>query len=223
MSDKAVILLVHADSRVRLLTALELGRDFNLELAQPSDARAACEHLQPSLVILDAPADGAVQLELISDIRALNVPVLVLGENDESETHARSIALGADDFVVKPFEQDELLQRVRFLLGMEPPYTEATLVRTDGVEVDLIREIVRVHGAVIRMSEPEWALLKHLAANKGMVCLYREILAKVWQNTRDMEYLRVSAESLRKKLGDDPERPTLLLDFHGVGYRLANI
>jgi hypothetical protein len=56
-----------------------------------------------------------------------------------------------------------------------------------------------------------------------MVCLYREILAKVWRNQHDLQYLRVCAESLQAKLGDDPARPLLLLDFHGVGYCLADV
>lgn len=223
MVDKPVILLVHVDPRARLLTALELSRDFALESAPPTDARAACERLQPALVILDAPASGSVPLDLITDFRTLKKPVLVLGEDRESDIHARAVALGADDFVAKPFEEGELVRRLRFLLGMEPPYSEASIVKTDGIEVDLIREIVRSHGEVIRMSEPEWALLKYLAENKGMVCLYREILAKVWQNERDMTYLRICGESLRSKLGDNTEDPALLLDFHGVGYCLANV
>lgn len=223
MSDKPVILLVHVDPKARLMTALELSRDFELHSATPADARAVCERLQPALVVLDAPSRGPVSLELVSDFQALKKPVIVMGDDQEPDIHARAVALGADDFLVRSFEEGELVRRVRFLLGMEPPYSEASIVRTDGIEVDLIREIVLAHGEAIRMSEPEWALLKYLAENKGMVCLYREILAKVWQNKRDMNYLRVCAESLRNKLGDDAEQPILLLDFHGVGYSLANV
>jgi DNA-binding response OmpR family regulator len=223
MSDKPVILLVHVDPRVRVLAALELSRDFALESVAPADARAVCERLQPALAILDAPGHGAMPLDLISDFRTLEKPVIVLGDDREPDAHAHAIALGADDFVARPFDDGELLRRVRFLLGMEPPYAESHLVKTNGIEVDLIREIVRAHGEVVRMSEPEWALLKYLAENPGMVCLYREIRAMVWQNKRDMNYLRVCADSLRNKLGDHPEQPVLLLDFHGVGYSLASV
>lgn len=221
MTSRPIILVVDDDARTARLAALDLGAELAVEAAVRADALSWCERVQPSLIVFAPAAAGPLSLELLPALKSRDVPVVVLSPSDDTDLHAAAMRAGADDHVVTPFAEGELARHVRFLLGLDAPYSEGSQLTLNDTEIDLIREVVRVHGELVRLSKPEWELLRHLAASRGAVVLYNEILVKVWSNNRDMQFLRTCADGLRRKLGDDPEHPSIILDFHGVGFCLA--
>jgi two-component system KDP operon response regulator KdpE len=132
--------------------------------------------------------------------------------------------MGADDYLVKPFNPEELSARVRAVLrrGFRPTAGSENIVRVANVEIDLNRRLVKKGGEVVSLTRTEWMLLQHLAANAGKVMLNTELLSKVWgpEYRDDLQYLRVWVSRLRSKLEPDPSNPTIIKTLQGIGYLL---
>ena len=135
----------------------------------------------------------------------------------------RSLDLGADDYVTKPFGMEELNARIRTALrrrfqeqGTPPVY------RSGELTVDLVRRLVTLGDRDVKLSAKEFDLLRLLVSQAGRVLTHEFILREVWgpANAENVQYLRVYVRSLRQKLEADPTQPRYLLTETGVGYRL---
>jgi two-component system KDP operon response regulator KdpE len=139
------------------------------------------------------------------------------------EEKVRAFELGADDYVVKPFGMPELLARIKAALRRRvEAEAGAPVLRVGALEVDLVRRLVRVNGAEVRLSPKQYRLLQVLVTNAGKVVTHRQLLGEVWgaAHRDDVQYLRVFVQKLRRRIEADPARPTYLLTELGVGYRL---
>jgi two-component system KDP operon response regulator KdpE len=123
--------------------------------------------------------------------------------------------------VTKPFGIAELVARIRTALrhrfqaqGGEPLFRSAPL------EMDLVRRIVTVNGAEVKLSPKEYDILRLLVLHAGKVLTHRFIMQQVWGVACDVQYLRIYVRQLRQKIEADPERPALIMTETGVGYRL---
>ncbi|MDH4175080.1 MAG: winged helix-turn-helix domain-containing protein, partial [Betaproteobacteria bacterium] len=151
------------------------------------------------------------------------VPVLVLSVRSSEKEKVRAFDLGADDYVVKPFGMPELLARIRAALRRKTESEAPVPVfRVGGLEVDLVRRLVRVNQAEVRLSPKQYRLLQVLVTNAGKVVTHRQLLSEVWgaAHREDVQYLRVFVRKLRGHIEADPARPAYLLTELGVGYRL---
>jgi two-component system KDP operon response regulator KdpE len=152
------------------------------------------------------------------------VPIILLTAKDHDEDKVRGLELGADDYLAKPFNPEELSARVRAVLrrGYRPINGGENIVRAANVEIDLNRRLVKREGQVVSLTRTEWMLLQHLAANAGKVMLNTELLSKVWgpEYRDDLQYLRVWVSRLRSKLESDPARPAIIKTLQGIGYML---
>lgn len=151
------------------------------------------------------------------------VPVIVLSSRDDEAGKVMALDLGADDYVTKPFGVEELLARIRAALrhrlqrqGERPSF------RTGDLTVDLVRRVVTVRGAEVKLSPREYDLLRLLVAHAGKVLTHKMILRELWGPDADVQYLRIYVRSLRQKIEPVPERPQYLLTEQGVGYRLRS-
>jgi two-component system KDP operon response regulator KdpE len=129
---------------------------------------------------------------------------------------------GADDYVVKPFEPEELLARVRANLRRASDRgSESTVVRTDDVEIDLSRRSVTWRGERVSLRPIEMRLLETLVANRGRLLNHEELLASAWDHrpASGHQRLRLVILKLRRKLHDDAARPRLIFTEPGLGYR----
>jgi two-component system KDP operon response regulator KdpE len=136
----------------------------------------------------------------------------------------RGLEMGADDYLVKPFNPEELSARVRAVLRREfrPTIGAESIVKVRNIEIDLNRRLVKKEGEIVSLTRTEWMLLQHLAANAGKVMLNTELLSKVWgpEYRDDLQYLRVWVSRLRSKLEPDAANPTIIKTLQGIGYLL---
>jgi two-component system KDP operon response regulator KdpE len=227
MSDARVQVLV-VDDEPQIRKFLRLGLEDNgfavLEAANADAALRAAVAAQPELVVLDLGLPDREGFEVLERLREWSrVPVIVLSVRSRESEKVRAFDLGADDYVVKPFGMPELLARVRAALRrrVEAEAPEPVF-RVGALEVDLVRRVVRVNGAQVRLSPKQYRLLQILVSNAGKVVTHGQLLNDIWgaAHRDDVQYLRVFVRKLRSRIEADPARPAYLLTELGVGYRL---
>src|SRR3954447_4919168 len=194
---------------------------FSVELAHDGPAGVAlCDRVRPDLVVLDLMLPGLDGLEVCRRIqRDRQVPVLMLTARAEEEDLLVGLAVGADDYVVKPFSPRELVARVRALLRRveRRPAPPGELLRLGGLEIDPAARRVRLGGAEVHLTPTEFDLLALLAGRPGVVFSREQLLAEVW-GWRDGSGQRTvdsHVRGLRRKLGSE-----LVRTVHGIGYAL---
>ena len=198
-----------------------------LEASNGLEAMALWEREDPDLLILDIMMPRMDGLEVCRRVREYSsVPIIVLTALDAESDKVTALDLGADDYLSKPFGVEELLARMRAVLRRtkgETPQRVSGVKRFDDLEVDLAGHIVRLHGAEVRLSPTEFALLKQLITHVGKVVTHRMLLQSIWgpEYGGEAEYLRVYMNRLRHKLERDPANPRYLLTEPGVGYRFV--
>jgi two-component system KDP operon response regulator KdpE len=221
----STVLVVEDDAPLRraLRTSLR-ARDIEvLEAGSGEEALVIAADRRPDLVLLDLGLPGIDGLETISRMRSFtDVPVIVLTVRERASDKVAALDAGADDYVTKPFDTDELLARVRAALRRSPrTATGPTIVTIDDLEIDLTRRRVTRAGEPLRLTKNELALLQVLVTNPGKLLGHEFLLREVWGRGYGSEsnYLRVYVRQLRKKLDDDASNPRLILTEPGIGYR----
>jgi DNA-binding response OmpR family regulator len=194
------------------------------EVRSAADGNAALEHgraFAPDLVILDLGLPGLDGIEVARRLRdGDDVPILILTARDAVESRVEGLDVGADDYLVKPFERQELLARMRALLRRRPPRGSAPLRVGDlSLNVDT-HEIARGERS-IELTQREFELLEYLMRNERIVISRQRLLDEVWgydpfSTTNTIE---VFVSNLRRKLEAEGE-PRLLHTIRGAGYVL---
>lgn len=181
---------------------------------------------QPDLVLLDIllppGIDGYQTCQRIREFS--NVPVIMLTAKAQEEDMLRGFDVGADDYLIKPFNAKELVARVRAVLRRAQRSEEPTPVLKCGrLEIDFARRQVRVAGKTVALTRTEYALLRQLALTPNCVLLHQDLLVQVWgpEYRDDLDYLRAYIHYLRRKLEVEPANPEYILTSPGVGYLLA--
>ena len=178
---------------------------------------------QPDLVLLDLGLPGIEGREVIERLRAWSeLPVIVISVRESQEDKVAALDAGADDFVTKPFGMKELLARMRAVRRRSA--SEGSLdpvLRFDGLEIDLLKKLVKLQDEAIHLTPTEYRLLEQMATNPGKLLTHTWLLQKVWGREYGTEsnYLRLFVRQLRQKLGDDPSSPRWITTEPGLGYR----
>jgi two-component system KDP operon response regulator KdpE len=165
-------------------------------------------------------------LEVMRRLRETSsVPIILLTGRNRDQDKVRGLDMGADDYIAKPFNPDELSARVRAILRRGHTLSEGpeAIIRCGTIEIDLAKRLVKKDGDLVMLTRTEWMLLQYLAANAGRVVINSELLSRVWgaEYASDVQYLRVWISRLRSKLGEDAEHRTLIRTLPGVGYMLT--
>jgi two-component system KDP operon response regulator KdpE len=221
------ILIIDDEARIRRLLRmiLETNGYKVFEAAVGNDGLTMAKKRRPDAVILDLglpDIDGLVVLKRLREWT--QVPVIVLSVRESPEDKVAALDIGADDFVTKPFNTEELLARLRVAERHAKPAQEENLVFVSGpLQVDLKTRKVTLRGQDVNLTSVEYSLLATLVRNAGKVATHRQILKEVWGATHEGQthYVRVYMAHLRDKLESDPRHPEFLLTESGVGYRLA--
>jgi len=226
VSQPIKLLVVDDDPAIRRLLTRTLDR-AGYTVVEAADARAALAALaidKPDLVLLDLGLPDRDGLELLPTLaRAPDPAVIVLTARDATDEKVAALDLGADDYVTKPFDTEELLARVRASLRRAArASSERTVIHFGDAVIDLVLRRVTRAGEDVHLPPKEYGLLAELARYPGRVLTHAHLLRAVWgpAHLGDVEYLRVAMRALRRKLEDDPAQPTVLLNEPGVGYRL---
>jgi len=162
-------------------------------------------------------------MELVRLFAEKGVTVIVVSARDATAQKVAALDAGAVDYIVKPFDTDELLARLRAALrsrSREP--AKGGLIVIGELSIDLDARMVLRGAREVRLSPKEYALLELLARNAGRVLTHAHLLKDIWgpAHLADVEYLRVAVRAIRQKLEPDPTRPALIRNEPGVGYRL---
>jgi DNA-binding response OmpR family regulator len=188
------------------------------------EAIGLCEQVHPDLVVLDLMLPGMDGLEVCRQIqRDRWVPVLMLTARTEEADKVAGFAVGADDYLTKPFSLRELVVRVRAILRrMERigslPADEP--IDRAGLAIDQARRTVAVDGSSVQLTPLEFEILLTLARTPGVVFTREQLMDKVW-GYRDYAGGRVvdsHVARIRRKMGEDGTEPRFIRTVHGVGY-----
>ena len=174
------------------------------------------------LVILDVMLPGIDGFAVLSALRtSKQVPVLMLTARGKTDDKVRGFDLGADDYLVKPFQFPELLARVRALLKRGQPAQSDPVVRVADLEIDAVRHRATRAGQRIDLTAKEFALLTLLTQRSGEVLSRTQIASLVWDIhfDSDSNVVEVAMRRLRAKI-DDPFPEKLIHTVRGVGYVL---
>ena len=193
----------------------------------PEEALSLVEANDPHLVLLDLMLPGTDGIELMRGILDMaDVPVIFLSAYGQEEIIARAFENGADDYVVKPFSPMELVARIKAALRKReaPEWAEPSEPFVLGdLTIDYAERRVTLAGRPVQLTAIEYGLLFELSANAGRVLTYDRLLRRVWglRRSGDSRRVRTAAKQLRRKLGDDANNPTYILNEPRVGYRMA--
>lgn len=220
------ILIVDDERHIRRLLAAMLAR-AGYEAVEASNAKEAlslANIVSPSAILLDLGLPDRDGLELLPLLQsAAKAVIIVISAREETAEKIAALDLGADDYVTKPFDSEELLARLRSALRRRQQGELPQRILSLGpVEIDFSSRIVRRDREEVRLTPKEYHFLDVLARHLGRVCTHAQILKEVWgpAHEQDVEYLRVVARSLRLKLEENPSSPKLIRNEPGVGYRL---
>jgi two-component system response regulator MprA/two-component system response regulator TrcR len=219
---KTRVLVVEDDASISRLLQLELDhRGFEVFcIADGSSALQSIEMLRPNVVILDILLPGLDGEHILALIRRSHarLPVIMLTARDTARDKIRNLGAGADDYLTKPFNIDELEARIRALLRR---VEGDTVVRIGDLDVNMTTQEVRRGDQRINLTSREYDLLEYLARNARRVLSRDMILDRVWQHTPDVDpnVLDVYIGYLRKKI-ERPGQPRLIQTVRGMGFAL---
>ncbi len=191
---------------------------------------ALAERTQPGLIVLDLMLPDVSGEDICREIRSRSdVPILMLTAKVAEDDRVGGLALGADDYLTKPFSPRELVARVRAVLrrtqGTDTPLVEILSFDDGALEIDTVQHEVRLSGDSIELTPNEYRLLLTLARYPGRVYSRFELINHVqgydfegYERTIDAH-----VKNLRKKIEQDPRRPRYVETVFGVGYRLARL
>ena len=231
METEPIVLAVDDEKTILNVISTELKlQGFRVLTAQNADeATALADQYRPDIAVLDLLMPDVGGLELMRRLRERrSLPVILLTAMGAATDKVRGLELGADDYVAKPFDPQELAARVRAVLrraSSDAPEKENVVMADQGrVEINLDKRTVRREGELVNLSRTEWLLLQYLAANAGKVMLNNQVLSAVWgpEYRDEFQYLRVWVFRLRQKLEESPATPQIIKTRPGIGLMLVS-
>jgi DNA-binding response OmpR family regulator len=219
--------VIDDESKLRELVGDYLRRD-GFAVVEAGTGRAALDVIaraRPDLVILDLGLPDVDGEDLLRSFRRQNLPVVVLTAKASEPERVAGLRAGADDYLVKPFSPRELIARVEAVLRRSghAGFGAATAYGGGALLLDTERREVAVRGREVALTRSEFDLLAVLAGRPGRVWSRLELLSRLQGNGFEGFERTVDAhvKNLRRKLGDEPPNPTLVLTVTGVGYKLG--
>lgn len=221
------ILIVDDDPSLMdvLQQVLSAAGDAVITAMNGAEAVIAAQNEAPELILLDLGLPDADGKDIVARIREFStVPIIVISARHQGAEKIAALDLGADDFVHKPFDIEELMARMRAALRRtQQTSTPLTHYVSGDLEIDLARRLITVMNQRVDVSPKEFQLLAALARSAGQVITHKRLMIAGWGNDRtDPQYLRVYIGQLRQKIEEDPAAPRYILTEPGIGYRLAD-
>ncbi|MEO6597854.1 MAG: response regulator transcription factor [Planctomycetota bacterium] len=229
MIAKKTVLVVEDDPAIRrgLVDALQFAGFTAIACADGQEGMDTALAAELDLAILDVVLPRRDGFEILREIRRARpaLPVILVTARGAEHDRIHGLQTGADDYVVKPFSSKELLARVAAVLrrSAERP-SDVGSIELAGRTIHFDRrEVVRVDGSRVQLSEKEGELLRYLVQNRGRAIARKELLERLWGLTGDMATRAIDMHvvHLREKLADPPDRPEVVLTVRGKGYMLA--
>jgi two-component system, OmpR family, response regulator len=224
MKEHARLLVVDDEATILELLAGSL-RFAGFEVvtaASGAEAVRAAATTRPDLILLDVMMPDGDGFEVVRHMRSIDadVPVIFLTAREEVRMRINGLALGADDYITKPFSLDEVLARIRAVLKRTGQNTPPSRLRVADLELDEDLHEVRRGGTLVPLTPTEYRLLRFLMVNAGRVVSKGQILDHVWEYNPagDGSVVEPCISYLRRKV--DQTEPRLIHTIRGVGYVL---
>ena len=217
------IMVVEDDQDLAEMLGIVLnGAGYEVDLVSRGDeAMDVFRAQKPDLVLMDVMLPGIDGVEIVRQIRGESmVPIVMLTARGETPDKVAVLEAGADDYMVKPFEESELLARLKVRLRRAPA-APAEPLKLGSIVIDQVAHTINRDGKVIPLTRLEFDLLVALAKDPGRVFTREALLSEVWgyQHAADTRLVNVHIQRLRAKVECDPENPDLIVTVRGIGYK----
>ena len=223
------VLIVEDDGNTAALVRTYLEREgFSaIHAADGLSGLRLAKEKKPIFVILDIMLPGLDGWEICRRLRMFsNVPLLMLTAREEEIDRVKGLAIGADDYVIKPFSPRELVERVKAILRRTRPLEEPPQRKLvcGQLEMDLDKHRLKRDGQLIKLTTTEFRLLETLMQSPGRVFTRNELLNSLYEHGEVVvdRVIDVHIGKLRQKLEDEPANPKYLLTTRGFGYSFSD-
>lgn len=223
---KNTILIVDQEPHTfKLLHAVLNDKDFQvIECLTGKQAISLCASIKPDIILIDLEMPDIKGEDIIIAIREwTQTPIIILSANKTNEDVINGLNMGADDYVIKPFNTDVLLARINASLRKSAVQEAGEPELSNGpLRMDLVRHQVYMNNELIGFTPKEYKLLRFFMIHCGIMLSHKEILNKVWGagHSDDTQYLRVFIGQIREKIEADPAQPVIITTELGIGYRM---
>jgi DNA-binding response OmpR family regulator len=228
-NNQGTVLIVEDDRNTAALVAAYLEREgfATVVVHDGGQAIQAAGDCDPVLVILDVMLPNMDGWEICRSLRKISeVPVLMLTAREEEVDRVAGLAMGADDYVVKPFSPRELVERVKAILRRSRPASprSAAIFSFGGLELDTEKHKVARDGCPVALTSSEFKILKALMSSPGKAFSREELLKQCYRHGEEVidRVIDVHIGKLRQKIEDDPAQPRFILTVRGHGYRFSD-
>jgi two-component system, OmpR family, KDP operon response regulator KdpE len=228
-ANKHLILLIEDEKSIRRFIKPYLeSRDFKVvEALTGEEGLALASSQKPDLILLDLGLPDMDGLEVLRRLRVwTKTPIIILTARDKDQQKVEGLEAGADDYLAKPFNVDELVARIR--VGLRHLYDmkrqgDEPVFQVQDLKVDLEARIVTIRGKEIHLTPNEYNLLALLVHYAGKMVAQKTIMEEIWgPHSGDHEFsLRLYIHQLRQKIEIDAANPQYILTEPGMGYRLT--
>ncbi|HEX8554993.1 MAG TPA: response regulator transcription factor [Sphingomonas sp.] len=223
--NQPLVLIVDDELYIRRLLhgTLQRAGYRTLEAGTAREALDAAIASTPAAILLDLGLPDRDGLELVPLLkRSGKAAIIVVSAREATDDKVAALDLGADDYVTKPFDTEELLARLRAALRHKLDERGASpIVRAGELEIDLVDRRISRAGEAVHLTRKEYEVLAMLAAAPGRVITHHTLLQAAWPNEHDrrVEYLRIVIRNLRQKVEPSPSAPSVIRNELGIGYR----
>jgi two-component system, OmpR family, KDP operon response regulator KdpE len=226
MNSGETILIIDDEVQIRRLLEITLSAcGYKVVVARNAkEGLVEAATLHPALIILDLGLPDADGQDVLKKLREWYFkPVIILSVRNSEDDIVKALDHGANDYLTKPFRSGELLARIRAALRFSPEQKDSPILEFGSLTIDKLNHVARKNDEILKLTSTEFSLLSLLAQNQGRVLTHQYILKEIWGYgyIEQTQYLRVFVAQLRKKIEDNPSKPTLLITESGIGYRFG--
>lgn len=227
------ILLVEDDKEISDMLKNYLVAE-NFEVVTAYDGERACEKFRAEeygIVLLDLMIPGRSGMEVMETIRKKStVPIIIVSAKDTDSDKTLGLALGADDYITKPFSVTELLARIKANIRRSTQYAvagpaEETVLKRGSLVLDTNEYSVMKNGEPVDLTVKEFEILKLLMDNPKKVYTKEQLYSLIWKEAYygDENAVNVHISRLRNKIEDNPRNPQYIITVWGIGYKLGDV
>ena len=226
---KNTVLIIDDEPQIRKMLTIFLDTcNFRVEETESAKqgVRLAAT-VKPDLILLDLGLPDMDGKEVVAAIRQWShMPIIIMSVRSQDEEVAAALNLGADDYVIKPFNPEVLLARINANLRKTAVKEVGEPELTNGpLRMDLVRHEVFLDNEKLALTPKEYALLRYFLVQRGKMLTHKQILKEVWgpAHGENTQYLRVYVGQLREKIEKEPSKPEWLITEPGIGYRMETV
>lgn len=222
--NKAEILIIDDEPQIRKLLEINLeANDYKVWQAETGKTGIiiAASH-PPDLILLDIGLPDISGHEVLIELRQwYNRAIIVLSAINNEIDIVKALDNGATDYLTKPFRTAELLARIRNAIRLNQTSNKSNIYKNGDLEIDFTGRTVKKNHELLKLTATEYSILCFFSKNEGRVLTHQQILKEIWGvgYQTEAQYLRVFVGTLRKKIEDNPNRPSHIITESGVGYR----